>query len=129
VRFVEHPGHAPGHAALVIEECRVLLAADMLSDVEIPLLDPDGADPVGDYLSALELLAAECERGIGTLVPGHGGVATGAEVGARLAADRHYVRSLQAGIDPADPRVGPHATYGTDWLPGEHERNRRLARR
>jgi glyoxylase-like metal-dependent hydrolase (beta-lactamase superfamily II) len=33
VRIIEHQGHAPGHAALLIEESGVLVAGDMLSDV------------------------------------------------------------------------------------------------
>ena len=36
VRIIEHQAHAPGHAALLIEERRVLVAGDMLSDVLIP---------------------------------------------------------------------------------------------
>ena len=32
VRIIEHPAHAPGHAALLIEERGVLVAGDMLSD-------------------------------------------------------------------------------------------------
>jgi glyoxylase-like metal-dependent hydrolase (beta-lactamase superfamily II) len=39
VRINEHPAHAPGHAALLIEDRRVLVAGDMLSDVFIPMLD------------------------------------------------------------------------------------------
>ncbi|MEO8221831.1 MAG: MBL fold metallo-hydrolase, partial [Specibacter sp.] len=54
VRIMEHHGHAPGHAALLIEERGVLVAGDMLSDVLIPLLDfNDTADPIEDYLAAL----------------------------------------------------------------------------
>ena len=57
VRIIEHQAHAPGHAALLIGDRGVLVAGDMLSDVLIPVLDLNGtADPVGDYLSALELL-------------------------------------------------------------------------
>src|SRR5580700_6898626 len=57
VRIIEHQAHAPGHAALLIEERGVLVAGDMLSDVLIPLLDVTGtADPVEDYLAALALL-------------------------------------------------------------------------
>jgi hypothetical protein len=37
VRIVEHQAHAPGHAALLIEERGVLVAGDMLSDVLIPM--------------------------------------------------------------------------------------------
>ena len=39
VRIIEHQAHAPGHAALLIEERGVLVAGDMLSDVLIRLLD------------------------------------------------------------------------------------------
>jgi glyoxylase-like metal-dependent hydrolase (beta-lactamase superfamily II) len=57
VRIIEHQAHAPGHAALLIEERGVLVAGDMLSDVLIPLLDlNDTADPIEDYLAALRLL-------------------------------------------------------------------------
>ena len=46
-----------GHASLVIEERGVLIAADMLSDVLIPLLDLNGAaDPIEDYPAALRLV-------------------------------------------------------------------------
>ena len=37
VRILEHRAHAPGHAALMIEERGVLVAGDMLSDVLIPI--------------------------------------------------------------------------------------------
>ena len=35
VRIIEHPAHAQGHAALLIEERGVLVAGDMLSDILI----------------------------------------------------------------------------------------------
>jgi glyoxylase-like metal-dependent hydrolase (beta-lactamase superfamily II) len=33
IRIIEHQAHAPGHAALLMEERGVLVAGDMLSDV------------------------------------------------------------------------------------------------
>ena len=39
-----HDGHAPGHGAVFLPESGVLIAGDMCSDVEIPLLDTDAAD-------------------------------------------------------------------------------------
>ena len=39
VRIIEHQGHAPGHAALLVEDRGVLVAGDMLSDVLVPMLD------------------------------------------------------------------------------------------
>jgi glyoxylase-like metal-dependent hydrolase (beta-lactamase superfamily II) len=43
VRIVEHQGHAPGHAALLVADRGVLVAGDMLSDVFVPMLDLNGA--------------------------------------------------------------------------------------
>lgn len=128
VRIIEHRAHAPGHAALLIEERGVLVAGDMLSDVEVPLLDLSSSDPHGDYLNALELfddLTAE----VAVVVPGHGAVGRGDELRRRIDADRAYVQALREGRDPADPRVGPLATYGRDWLPDEHRRQLRHAMR
>src|ERR1043165_5317603 len=44
-RIIEPPAHAPGHAALLVEESRVLVAGDMLSDVLVPMLDLESAEP------------------------------------------------------------------------------------
>jgi glyoxylase-like metal-dependent hydrolase (beta-lactamase superfamily II) len=121
VRVIEHRAHAPGHAALLIEQGGVLVAGDMLSDVEIPLLDLDSADPLGDYLAALDLLDDVADE-VAVVVPGHGALGRGAGIRRRIDADRIYVHALREGRDPADPRVGPLATYGRDWLPDDHRR-------
>jgi glyoxylase-like metal-dependent hydrolase (beta-lactamase superfamily II) len=122
IRVIEHQAHAPGHAALLIEHCGVLVAGDMLSDVEIPLLDlNDSVDPIGNYLTALDFLEGVAGQ-LDVVVPGHGSTADRNEARARLERDRAYVRQLAAGREPDDPRVGPAAAYGTDWLPGEHRR-------
>jgi glyoxylase-like metal-dependent hydrolase (beta-lactamase superfamily II) len=72
VRIVEHQAHAPGHAALLVENERVLVAGDIVSDVLIPLLDlRGGGDPVQDNLDALrrfEDIASEVD----VFIPGHG---------------------------------------------------------
>ena len=125
--LVEHEAHAPGHAAVVLPASGVVLAADMLSDVEIPLLDPRLPDQVGAYVQALERLAGALTPEISTLVPGHGSIAHGDEIGARLAMDRAYIEMLRRGEIPSDPRLAPDATYGPDWLPGAHRQNLRLA--
>ena len=75
VRIIEHPAHAPGHAALLIEERGVLIAGDMLSDVLIPMLDDVNStnDPIEDYLIGLRLLEGVADD-VGVVIPGHGSV-------------------------------------------------------
>jgi hydroxyacylglutathione hydrolase len=102
----------------------VLIAGDMLSDVEIPLFDPRGTDPCGDYVIGLDLLASASAD---VVIPGHGSVGYGSDVGERIEADRTYLRALLSGADPADQRLGSGATYGTDWLPQAHQSNVELA--
>ncbi len=117
VRIIEHPAHAQGHAALLIEEHRVLVAGDMLSDILIPFPDLDAATPLGDYLVGLRLLE-DLANDVDVVVPGHGSVGGGGAVRRRVDLDRAYVRALRDGRTPEDPRLGPSATYGTEWLPG-----------
>jgi glyoxylase-like metal-dependent hydrolase (beta-lactamase superfamily II) len=130
IRIIEHQAHAPGHAALLIEERGVLVAGDMLSDVLIPMLDfNDTADPVEDYLAALRLLEGVAGE-IDVFIPGHGSVGGADQVHARIDRDRAYVHALRDASVPSDPRIGPAATFGRDWLPGVHERQlQQLARR
>jgi glyoxylase-like metal-dependent hydrolase (beta-lactamase superfamily II) len=128
VRIIEHQAHAPGHAALLIEERGVLVAGDMLSDVLIPMLDlNDTADPIEDYLAALRLLEGVAGD-VDVLVPGHGSIGGADQVRARIDQDRAYVQALRDAGAPDDPRVGPSATF--DWMSGVHERQLlQLARR
>jgi glyoxylase-like metal-dependent hydrolase (beta-lactamase superfamily II) len=122
VRIIEHQAHAPGHAALVIEERGVLIAGDLLSDVLIPLLDLNGAaDPIEDYLTALRLVEGVAGD-VDVVIPGHGSVCGADQVQARIDQDRAYVHALRDADVPSDPRIGPSATFGEDWLPGVHER-------
>jgi glyoxylase-like metal-dependent hydrolase (beta-lactamase superfamily II) len=118
VTVVEHDAHAPGHAALVVRtpDGGVLVAGDMLSDVEVPLVDTDSRDPVAVYRGALDALELAA-RGVDALVPGHGSPAVGrAAVAARFAADRAYLDALDAalrgGTMPDDRRL---AGYVAEW--------------
>ncbi|RHW26070.1 MBL fold metallo-hydrolase [Nocardioides immobilis] len=131
VRIVEHPAHAPGHAALLIEERGVLVAGDMLSDVFIPMLDDfNGAnDPIEDYLTGLGLLEGVADD-VGVVVPGHGSVGGADQVRARIELDRAYVHALRDGRAPDDPRIGPSAKPGWEWVSDIHEgQAQRLAER
>ena len=98
----------------------MLVAGDMLSDVLIPMLDLDGTDdPIEDYLTALRLLesvAADVE----VVVPGHGSVGGAAELTGRIEQDRTYVLALRSGDVPDDPRIGPSARPGWEWVSDVH---------
>jgi glyoxylase-like metal-dependent hydrolase (beta-lactamase superfamily II) len=122
VRIIEHQAHAPGHATLLIENERVLIAGDMVSDVLIPLLDlRGGRNPVQDYLDGLrrlEDIASEAD----VFIPGHGSVGSGDELRRRIDQDRAYVIALRDGHDRVDARIDPLATFGQDWLPSVHAR-------
>jgi glyoxylase-like metal-dependent hydrolase (beta-lactamase superfamily II) len=120
VRIIEHPAHAQGHAALLIEERRVLVAGDMLSDILIPFPDLDAADPIEDYLVGLRLLEDVADDVV-VVIPGHGSVGGADQVRARIEQDRAYVHALRDGNAHEDPRIGPSATFGKDWLPGVYE--------
>jgi hypothetical protein len=108
----------------LIEERGVLVAADMLSDVLIPLLDlNDTADPIEDHLAALRLLEGVAGD-VDVVVPGHGSICGADQVHARIDQDRAYLHALRDAGVPGDARLGPSATFGKDWLPGVHERQR-----
>jgi glyoxylase-like metal-dependent hydrolase (beta-lactamase superfamily II) len=123
VRIIEHQAHAPGHAALLIEERGVLVAGDMLSDVLIPFLDlNDTGDPIEDHLAALRLLEGVAGD-VDVFIPGHGSVGGADQMPTRIEQDRAYLRALREADGLSDPRLGPSA-YGKDWLPGVHEGQR-----
>jgi glyoxylase-like metal-dependent hydrolase (beta-lactamase superfamily II) len=117
IRIVEHSAHAQGHAALLIEDANVLVAGDMLSDILIPFLNQDAADPVGDYLAALELFEGVA-KDIEFVVPGHGSVGDASQLRARIEQDRSYVQALRSGGGSDDSRLttGPNK----EWLPDVH---------
>ena len=76
---------------------------------------------MGAYETALDRLG-EAAGQVDVLVPGHGAVAEGPKVAARLAADRAYVDALRRGEEPVDARLDQ------DWLSGPHQSNLEQAR-
>jgi glyoxylase-like metal-dependent hydrolase (beta-lactamase superfamily II) len=118
--LIVHQAHAVGHAAILLADRGVLLAGDMLSDVVIPILDARRPDQVGAYETALDLLG-EAVGQVDVMVPGHGAVAEGPEVAARLAADRAYIDALRREEEPSDARL-------EDWLSSPHRSNLEQAR-
>ena len=119
VRMIEHQAHAHGHAALSIVEHGVLVAGDMLSDVLIPMLDFEAADPIEDYLAALRLLEG-IAGDVDVVIPGHGSVGGADQVQARIDQDRAYVHALREVQVVSDTRIGPTAKDGWEWVADVH---------
>jgi glyoxylase-like metal-dependent hydrolase (beta-lactamase superfamily II) len=92
----------------------------MLSDVLIPMLDlNDTADPIQDYLAALRRLEGVAGD-VAVFIPGHGSVGGADQLRARIDQDRAYVLALREGHTPSDPRVGPSAQPGWEWVGDVH---------
>jgi glyoxylase-like metal-dependent hydrolase (beta-lactamase superfamily II) len=96
-----HNAHIVGHSAVWIAELGVLVAGDMLSDVELPLPD-DSSNALAEYRAGLETLApyASVARFV---IPGHGSIAT--DGAALVEADRRYLDDLLAGRESTDARI------------------------
>ena len=92
-------GHCDSQLNLHLPEARTLIAADMLSDLEIPWLNRAPAA----YRATLEtLIPLAAHDAIDTLIPGHGALARGADaVRARIQRDVDYLDALEAGVRDA----------------------------
>ena len=93
------PGHCDSQVTVALPERRLLFAADLLSDVEIPWLDREPA-AFRRTLAGLEqpMAAGQVE----TLVPGHGAIARGAGAAlARVRRDLGYLDALESGVRAA----------------------------
>lgn len=100
--LVVHYAHSTGNTAVWLPGPRVLLAGDMLSDVEIPLAGETGPDA---YDAGLTLLRHYIERAA-VLVPGHGSPTH--DPRSRWRADCRYLDALTSGDDLTavdDPRL------------------------
>jgi hydroxyacylglutathione hydrolase len=102
---VAHDAHQAGHAALHLPELGLLVAGDMGSDVEVPLLDPDvpGPEALLRHHDGLDRLAGLAP--VDLVVTGHGHVCDGAAWRQRLDDDRRYLDDLAAGWPSGDPRL------------------------
>ena len=89
-------GHSSSQISLHLPERRVLIAADMLSDLEIPGLD----GPCATYLATLKTLEPVFEAGaVETLIPGHGSIVRDANAArVRLRQDLDYLGALEHAV-------------------------------
>jgi glyoxylase-like metal-dependent hydrolase (beta-lactamase superfamily II) len=97
---IEHDAHSPAHLAVFLPDSGVLVAGDMLGDVELPM--PDDDETLEHYAAGLETLS-DAVRGARWLIPGHGTVTSKAR--ARYDADMRYLDDLLAGRPSDDPRI------------------------
>ena len=123
-RLIVHDGHAPGHGAVFLPGSGVLIAGDMCSDIEIPLLDTVAADPLGDYRTGMERLASV--PGVRQVVPGHGHVGDAGELRRRLGLDVAYLDAVAAGKAVGDPRLTADCP---EWMRTTHEQQVRYFQR
>lgn len=125
-------GHSDSQLSVHLPHARILLAADMLSDIEIPTLD----GPVAPYLETLRGLTPLAEGGaVETLVPGHGSIARGRdEVLERLRRDVAYLETLSREVAAARAaKLGPEdamarlssMSYGGATMPEWGAKNHR----
>lgn len=96
-----HHAHAPHHLALELPDLGLLVAGDMLSDIEIPM-PADGDADLLTYRTGLESLA-EVVRRSRLLVPGHGSVAE--RPTERYDADRRYLDDVESRAASDDARI------------------------
>jgi glyoxylase-like metal-dependent hydrolase (beta-lactamase superfamily II) len=123
-QLIVHDAHAPGHGAVFLPDTGVLVAGDMCSDIEIPLLDTEAADPLGDYRTGLTRLAAVA--GVRHVVPGHGHVGDADELRRRLALDFAYLDALPLGRPFGDPRLTGESP---EWMRNVHDEQVRYFQR
>ena len=95
----EAPGHCDSQLTVHVPALRLLVAGDMLSDIEIPWLD---REPAVQRRTLAALLPLAESGAVETLVPGHGPLARGrAAVLERLHRDLGYLDALESGVREA----------------------------
>jgi glyoxylase-like metal-dependent hydrolase (beta-lactamase superfamily II) len=101
VDVILHDAHIVGHSAAWIPDLGILIAGDMLSDIELPLPE-DASSSVATYRSGLEELAPYAAMAH-LVIPGHGSPTTDGL--ARVDADRRYLEQLVQGHESTDGRL------------------------
>lgn len=113
-RLAVHDAHCAGHTALHVPERGLLLAGDMASDVEVPLLrhGAPGPEALADHHDGLDRLAAL--DAVEVAVTGHGQACDGDTWRSRIDADEAVQATLTKAhwrrwarpLPPPGPRTG-----------------------
>src|SRR5664280_58895 len=101
VRVHVHNAHAPHHLAAELPDLGLLVAGDMLSDIELPMPDEQDLDLL-TYRQGLESLQEVVKRSR-VLIPGHGDVTD--RPARRFEADLRYLDDLSILGVSDDPRI------------------------
>lgn len=118
--MILHDAHIVGHPAAWVAELGLLIAGDMLSDIELPLPD-DSANALGAYRAGLEALAPYASIAQ-FVIPGHGSITTDGT--ARVAADLAYLDDLD---DLVADRESTDARIPNPGMAAIHAANQKLA--
>jgi hydroxyacylglutathione hydrolase len=103
VEIIEYAAHCEGHGALLVKEPGVLIAGDTCSEVEVPTLDLEASNPLGDYRSFLDRVMQL--DGVKHVVPGHGTPTDLPGLLYRVMRDRVYLDYLDTARTIADNRL------------------------
>jgi glyoxylase-like metal-dependent hydrolase (beta-lactamase superfamily II) len=97
-RLLQTDAHVPGHGSVHLPGLGVLLAGDLVSDVDVPfpywLAGSSWPTGVGPYRAGLDRIARLSD--VRVVVPGHGTPTDQEGLLARLDADRRYLDRLEA---------------------------------
>ncbi|GAB4402477.1 MAG: hypothetical protein OHK0048_20360 [Rhodoferax sp.] len=119
LQVIHTPGHAANHLCLLLQEDGLLFSGDHILSGSTTVIDPPDGH-MGDYLNALDTLAAQCRaHAVHYILPAHGHVLGGPDDEAlqviarlkshRLAREAKLVAAMQAmphgGLDDWLPRV------------------------
>jgi hydroxyacylglutathione hydrolase len=115
VTVIEHCAHVDGHGALFVNGPGVLIAGDTCSEVEVPTLDLEASNPVGDYRDFLDRVMQL--EGVKYVVPGHGSPTDFPGLLYRVMRDRVYLDYLAEARTTQDNRL-----EGTSGWFVEHHR-------
>jgi glyoxylase-like metal-dependent hydrolase (beta-lactamase superfamily II) len=102
VEILLTPGHTPSNISVFVPSDRILYCGDCLVNGYVPNLDTGSKDDWLIWLNSLDRIADVDPR---VVVPGHGPIAKGSQVGALIASVREVLtRAIQTGHSPTANR-------------------------
>ncbi|MDZ7753416.1 MAG: MBL fold metallo-hydrolase [Gammaproteobacteria bacterium] len=107
------PAHAPGDAALLVQEHGVLFSGDVIYGGRIPFLDSPETD-IDQWLAGLDYIAGLGDE-VRYIIPGHGGASQNPQQA--VAATRDYITYVRHAMAAAVQDFVPfdEAYANTDW--------------